>query len=580
MGFSQFAPTFLRVKNKQARIVPFHLNVVQQRLDAIVEERLAAGRPVRIIVLKARQEGISTYSLGRMYYTCSTTPYTDSMMLCHDDESSLKLFNRLKIMHELAPAKPMTRYSTRRILDFRNPKSNTEEPGMMSTCSVATAGRKHVGRSETLRFVHCSEVAFWDNADNILLGLEQTLPMAPGTVEILESTANGVGNEFHARWLRASDPRKAGEWIPVFFPWWSYPDYRLPVDENGWYPVPSSVDDVSAFERDEQEQKRLYGLDDDQLNWRRYTITNACGNKLELFKQEYPANPDEAFLSTGRPVFNIALINRRIEVLRKAEDILREKRQGPRFHQGRLQMVQGAAVWNEHPDGDLRVYEWPEPNGEYMIAADVAEGITKGNDSDESAVSVMDRYSWHQMAVYQGRIPPTRFADVLMTLGYFYNTALIGCEVNNHGHTVNLKMAEAGYPNLYYRRDYDRLGNPVHEKVGWETNRRTRPLLVDALDDTVNRNLARINDIPMLKQMLSFVYNPDTGKQEGAKRCHDDLVIAQGIACAIMSWSDHPRIQKTDVGSTLSPSAQLHQRFIRQAWKQAKKRHSGWGYVN
>jgi len=573
--FGEFSKRLLKIKDKFSNeLVPFKLNIVQERVDRAVEKQLDAGKPVRIIVLKARQQGISTWSLGRMYYTATTSRNTDAMMVCHDDPSSVKLFNRLRLMYDMAPIKPMTKYSTRRELDFRNPNQRdmATNPGLLSNCTVATAGRANVGRSETLRYLHLSEVAFWENPENTLLGLEQALPRAPGTVEIIESTANGVGNEFHKRWERAIDPRKAGDWVPIFIPWHEFPEYRISVKENDWHPVPSSAEDLDAWEKEEKDLKQTYGVDDDQLNWRRYMIVNYCGNKIEMFHQEYPASAEEAFLTTGRPVFDQKLIQRRIEVLEKADQICRDRKKGARFQTGKIKMQVGSMEWTEHPEGDTRIYDWPNPNSEYIVSADVAEGMVKGDDGDSSAAHVIDRYSWEQVAVFEGKLSPQRFGEYLEKIGYLYNSAMISCEVNNHGHTVNNYLEQKQYPNVFYRRDFDKLGNPIHQKIGWETNRKTRPMLVDALDDSILRKILEINDIPTLKEMLRFVYNPNTGKQEGAPGCHDDLVISLGIGCAVMTWSDQPTQKSQRVMPNLTQDEHLHKTMIEKAWSAAKRR--------
>lgn len=574
--FPEFAARLLKIKDKFSNdLVPFKLNVVQERVDRVVEKQIAAGKPVRIIILKARQQGISTWSLGRMYHTTTTQKNTDAMMVVHDDPSSLKLFNRLRLMYDMAPhPKPMTRYSTRRELDFRNPnqKEMATKPGLLSNCTVATAGRANVGRSETLRYLHLSEVAFWENPENTLLGLEQALPRAPGTVEIIESTANGVGNEFHKRWERAVDPRKAGDWVPVFIPWHEFPEYRIEVKEYGWHPVPSSAEDLDKWDKDERDLKETYGCDDDQLNWRRYMIVNTCGNKLENFHQEYPASAEEAFLTAGRPVFDQKMLQRQIEVLEMADRICRDEKKGARYQTGKIRMESGSMVWVEHPEGETRIYDWPDPVAEYIVSADVAEGMVKGDDGDSSTAHVIDRYTGEQVAVFEGKLSPQRFGEYLEKIGYLYNSAMIACEVNNHGHTVCNYLEQHQYPNVFYRRDFDKLGNPIFQKIGWETNRKTRPMLVDALDDMVVRKEIRINDIATLKQMLRFVYNTKTGKQEGAPGCHDDLVIAMGIGCAVMTWSDQPTKKMQKFMPNLTQDQLLHRTLVDKAWEAAKTR--------
>lgn len=566
--FEEYAAAWLRIRDKRARLVPFVLNSAQRRLLGEIRSAESEGRPKRFIILKARQLGFSTMSLGLMYEHATTTPATEAFMAAHDDESTLDLFERVRLMHDQAPIRPMTRYSNRRELDFSNPrrKDAKADPGLMSRIRVGTAGKSTLGRSKTVRYLHCSEVAFWENAGRVLLGLEQALPDDRHTVEIIESTANGVGGEFYERWQRASNPETRGDWRAVFFAWFDDPEYRRPVESGVMNPVPSCVVDVELFLREERELKALFNLDDEQLNWRRWAIVNRCGNSLEMFRQEYPSTPEEAFLTTGRPVFNQQALNFRKRGL-MAEDLRRkgEKRSG-RWVAGRI--VRGTVMPRFLPDegGDLRVYEFPKPQESYVISADVAEGITKGKDSDSSALQVFRRgVPVVQVASWSGRIPPSEFASMLVMLGYWYNKALLAVESNNHGHTVNTLLVRAKYSRIHMRVDLDRFGPEVLERPGWETNKKTRPILVDAAGDAI-LGTVQINDIPTIDQMLTFVHNEKSGKPEGDKGCHDDLVLAFGIGCAVLQMARVPvEVQR---GKPLQPLNDLdamvwaHQRAL------------------
>src|SRR5262249_51565784 len=94
---------------------------------------------------------------------------------------------------------------------------------------IATANNLNIGRGSSIRFLHLSEYAFWRNAKVLMTGLMQTVPHDPDTMVVIESTANGVGGDFYARWQEASDPSSDSEWIAVFFAWWEHPEYTLPV---------------------------------------------------------------------------------------------------------------------------------------------------------------------------------------------------------------------------------------------------------------------------------------------------------------------------------------------------------------
>lgn len=542
-SFREYAPEYLQIIDKRGELVDFALNAAQVELDELIDRRMAEGKPVRVIILKARQLGFSTYSLGRMYEYCTTDTGKTGFLVAHDDESTRELFSKVRLMYDRAPERPMTRYSNRTELDFSNPDRGRArlEPGLMSKIRIGTAGKLTVGRSTTIQYLHCSEVAFWDKAHIVLTGLEQALPKNPGTVEIIESTANGVGGEFYDRWKRAEDPSTAGDWIGIFFAWWKHREYEMDLVGGQMYPVPSCVSDVAAFEGEERELQATYPqITKRKLNWRRWAIVNLCGNKLDTFRQEYPSTPDEAFLTSGRPVFDQMRIRSRIRSI-EAHDLKHPK--GPKRRLkavGDIVRQKGRAIFQPNPQGPLRVYEWPGGVSEYVIGGDVSEGITVGHDSDESALHVIDSYSWKQCATWQGRVTPDELAEKAILLGYYYKKARLAIERNNHGHTVNNELEKARYPRIYKTQRLDRLGNKPIEKTGWETTTKTRPLMVDSLIGAFNDSIVEINDLETLGQMLTFVRDENTGKPQGDKGCKDDLVIALCIALAVLEWGLKP----------------------------------------
>jgi hypothetical protein len=152
---------------------------------------------------------------------------------------------------------------------------------------VATAGTKATGRSSTIQLFHGSEVAHWPYAQSHAAGVLQAVPDAPGTEIILESTAHGVGNFFHQTWREA----EAGinDYIAIFVPWYWQEEYRRPVPEN------------FALDEEEREYAANYGLDLEQMAWRRAKIAQL--QDPLLFKQEYPACAAEAFQLSGHESF-------------------------------------------------------------------------------------------------------------------------------------------------------------------------------------------------------------------------------------------------------------------------------------
>jgi hypothetical protein len=549
LPFREYAPRYLHVLSKRdgEGFLPFHLNPVQEKLDAILEGIERAGKPVRILILKARQQGVSTYSLGRAYAKATRRFGFRGFVVAQDDPTTQELFDRVRTMYDMAPdPRPMSRYSNRTMLDFSNPdRDDREHPGLRSSIVVATAGRRGVGRGFTLHYLHCSEIPLWDGegaaknprkAKRALLGLLQCVPSQPGTTVILEATANGVGDEFHRRWVMAQDPATAGDWIPVFFGWWEFHEYTRPIVEGIWEPIPQCAESPEAFEREEAELKEQYRLTDEQLNWRRWAIVNLCGNDLDLFRQEYPASPEEAFLMSGRPFMHRAKLQARLNYLQAEERRLAAegKRRyivGKMGRTGSGPRVRACVV--EDATGLVRIYVKPKPGHEYVLSADVAEGLTVGEDDDRSVASVWDRYSGEQCATVYGRQTPEVFARELFLLGSLYNNALLVPESNNHGQTICLVLQQLGYPELYMRRTFDQFGANVLHKPGWATNPKTRSVACDSIRTAVVTDLARLNDLRWIQEFQTVVID-DRGKAAGQSGCHDDCFMEAAIGWGVM----------------------------------------------
>jgi hypothetical protein len=283
--FLHYAPRCLKIRAKSAQVVPFEPNVAQLYIHKRVEEQKAKTGKVRAIILKGRQQGCSTYVEGRFYWRVSHSKGVRAFILTHEEEATNNLFEIANRYHENCPdaVKPATSAANAKELVFSN---------LDSGYKVGTAGNKAVGRSSTVQLFHGSEVGFWPNAQAHAAGILQAIPDAPGTEVFLESTANGVGNFFHQQWQAAESGQS--EYIPIFVPWYWQPEYRKPAE--GF-----------TLTSEEAEYRDAYGLDLEQMAWRRAKIVELKDETL--FKQEYPATAAEAFQVSGQdPYIKPALV--------------------------------------------------------------------------------------------------------------------------------------------------------------------------------------------------------------------------------------------------------------------------------
>ena len=377
-------------------------NDTQLLLDKAIATQEEAGKPVRVVILKARQEGVSTYVEGYIFKKTITNPLTRSLVVSHDLPSAMGLFAMSQLYYDCLPAelKPMKRYSTRRELLFENPddRRRAHNPGLRSKIYIGTAANINLGRSETIRHCHLSELAFWDDPAATLLSVSQSIPDAPGTSVFIESTANGYGDPFYDLYYGA----KSGDndYIPLFFPWFLSKEYQMDGDP------------IEKWSDYEEWLVNKFNLTDAQLRWRRWAIRNKCKNSEKKFNQEYPATEEEAFLFTGTPVFDVALITAMLRGAPEPKmtgDIVSKPEQP------------GILFFRKSEQGKLRIWEEPIKETDYVIGADVAEGVQGGN---YSAGVVLKRDPLMQVAEWHGRVTPDVFADILGDVGYFYNTAL------------------------------------------------------------------------------------------------------------------------------------------------------------
>lgn len=293
--FFFYAENSLFINTKEGRLLPFELNKAQRYIHERLEAQLAETGKVRAIILKGRQQGCSTYVGGRFYWKTTHSFGKRVFILTHAQDATDNLFSMVDRYHKNCNpvCKQRTSIASSKELFF---------PEMDSGYKVGTAGSKAVGRSQTIHFLHGSEVAFWPNADEHFAGVVQAVPKMDNTEIILESTANGIGNKYHELWQEAE--RGDSEYQAIFVPWFWQDEYREKPPKD-WQPAQESKEYAAA-----------YGLDELQMKWME-------SKKIELgsewlFKQEYPANATEAFQVSGEDCF---ITPQDVVVARKEQDI-------------------------------------------------------------------------------------------------------------------------------------------------------------------------------------------------------------------------------------------------------------------
>jgi len=502
--FEYYARKCLYIKSKDGRVAPLVLNRSQQYLHKRLEAQLKETGKIRALVLKGRQQGVSTYTEGRFYWKVTHRRGVRAFILTHEDAATQNLFEMADRYHTNCPhvVRPSTGASNAKELTFGK---------LDSGYKIGTAGTKAVGRSSTVQYFHGSEAAFWPNADSHFAGIMQAVPHADGTEVILESTANGAAGRFYEMWCDAEKGR--GEYIAVFMPWFWQLEYS--VDPSGF-----------SFSKEDRQLAVTYNLTEGQLAWRQLKIQELKSE--DLFNQEYPCTAQEAFLISGRPAFDPkALMAAELECF------------SPKY---RAQVTTEGNVYR-HSEGPLRVWDDPAPGKRYVIGADVAEGLAHG---DYSCAEVLSLPEGNQVAEWHGHIDPDMFGEVLVTLGKRYNKAFIGVERNNHGLTTLVAMRNTGYANIYVQYDIEhRSGERQTKKLGWLTTRKSKSKIIDQLASELRDEEHGIVSKELIGEMKRYQID-DSGGFNAQEGYHDDRVMARAIAGELLIHAPRNRVAQNN----------------------------------
>lgn len=495
-------------KSLQTQRLDECINWAQIELIQAVERQMRAGKPVRIIILKARQLGQSTIIEALLFTLAFAIERMRGMVIAHDLPSSQGLLQMTQFYWDTYPFKDLftTKYRGQKHLEWN-------ETG--SSIKVQTAANTKAGRSQTLQFVHASEVAFYDKASELMAGLLQSMPNLPETFLFLESTANGVGNYFHQTWLMAEAGQN--DFIPLFFPWYKHPEYVMEVYQP-----------LGVLDEEERLLSRFFlslGMDpgeiDQRLTWRRYTIRNNLRNDVLLFHQEYPTTPEEAFLSTGKNVFPASHLKHCYQPMEGLK--------------GRLVSDNGQLRFQRDIFGELTIYREPSDDkewGQYVVSGDP----TRTTEGDFAVAQVLNRRTWEQVAVLRLRCDPNTFGERLMDLAKFYNMALINTEITGPGYATIAVIIKSNYPYLWQRQLGDQMEGTFTTRWGWNSTAQTKPEYVGNLLKAVVDHAIIIHDAQTFHEMINYVDLGGGDYGNSVEGEFDDTVSALGIGLSTVMY--------------------------------------------
>jgi len=476
----EFARQSLWIRDEHGKTIRLFPNRNQVQHYRTKQQARLDGKPRRFLVLKARRMGFTTWEQAESFHLVTTQEGQKAVTLAHTAPATEQIFQIAIHYYNSLKNPPRKAPGIKREMSF---------PDLGGSFYIGTAGATGLGRGDTLQKVHGSECAYWtgkpEETETLIAGLCEAT--RAGEV-VLESTANGMGNWFHQTWQNAVNGEN--EWTPLFYPWFEDPENVLPFEDG----------EPFVYSDEEDQIARVYNLSPEQMKWRREK-KKARG---KLFPQEYPDNPLEAFLASGTIFFDPEIIKALFRVCGEPQSLMSAP---PKIRDG------------------LTLWYPPEEGGEYVIGADVSEGVG-GN---YSCAAVMDRRGRQCATIRSNWWRPEEFAKRTATLGEWYNMALIAPESNNHGHSMlNSLRNTHRYPCLYQHRDYDKRLN-TQRKLGWQTTPKTRPILLDDIAEATHGEHMQVNDPVFLGECLTLA-DDGTGKYKARDGCHDDTIFAWGIA--------------------------------------------------
>lgn len=510
------------VVDKNKNTVPFFLNDVQREFsnDLYQAERdFKAGLllSLKFLVLKGRQQGFTAYITAEQLARAIVHKNFSGSTIADCTDNTHSIFeDKAKFTYNQLPdrLKPTEKYNNRKELHFEK---------LNSRWRIATA-TKNMGRSKTVNFLHGSEAAFWEVLiSDIQAAVGEAL--TKDAIQIFESTANGY-NEFKDAW-------DGERFINKFYAWWRTGEYRINFE---------SSDKEQRFKNDVQTKSawiyercrwliEFVGLEWQQAYW----YFNKWDNYIdkEKIKQEYPCSADEAFLASGRCVFDKEKVIARKEYLRRLYEEQPPLRGYFSFEwndpETQDKIKNDTIKFIPNKEGFIFIYEDVKPNYPYVIGGD-----TKGEGHDFYAGTVINNVTGNRCAVIRMEATNSKpYTHQMYCLGIYYNKALIGIEMNWNTAPIE-ELERLNYPLQYVRQKYDNFGKPLEKKFGWKTDGNTRPLIIDKEVSLIEEHIELFNDITMLDECLTFVYDEDN-RPDAEEGKHDDVLFSDMIGNEIRS---------------------------------------------
>lgn len=502
-----------KIVNEDGELVTFRMRPAQRELFKNMH--------YRNIILKARQLGFST---GIDIYLLDQALFNKNLscgIIAQDLPAAGEIFStKISIPFDNLPVwlRATFQINTRR----EGANGGHIEFAHGSKIRVSTSFR-----SGTVQRLHISEhgkicAKYPAKAKEVRTGTLNAIK--DGCIVFIESTAEGVGGDFHTMSTRAMDlgqlnlPLTSQDYKFHFFAWWQDPKYQTSVPTGGLRLSKYHQAYFAAVE-----QTMGITLLDEQKQW---YIRKEIEQQEEM-KQEFPSTPSEAFLTSGRRVFaaiNVMQAEGQCKsplLVYDIEPVTGKRTKVQALRAGNAEELQRTLL------NHLLVWELPDPDEDYAIGGDVAEGL---ENRDRSSFDVVKKSTGEQVAHWFGYLDAELFAQLMAHVGRWYNTAFIGPERNNHGHAVIQKLREV-YPHrsIYSEQYLDRDHDDETPKLGWLTTAQSKPVIIEGLKSLLRESASGVRWIGTINELNTYVYDA-RGRMNAQTGCFDDQVMSYAIA--------------------------------------------------
>lgn len=590
-----------KILNKRKQIVPAIARPWQLELDEALEAQRAALLPMRVLILKARKLGFSTWLALKFLQRVTQMKYQMAVVVAQDNGTAGEILKMAKLAYSHLPTadefaewgfsiKPALirvgdTENGRQHMVFGEPSRQLRSEGRTgeSTFMIDTANSPHAGRGTTPNMLHLSEVAFWEakQAYRKMLAMLEALPYEIETICAIESTANGL-NHFHDRYMNAKqgseDPDSGEVYTAIFVPWWRDRDcsrqFATADQRARFMESVGNVDKYGEVAEDERMLVELYGCTPEQLLWRRMKIQEQPDKSVATFNQENPHSDEAAFIGSGRTVFPGVLIARTINfaeaVEKPVEGTLRAVEVVERRTRAGMVEIPQRALWipgekMSAKDSSLLVWEHPRHaedapaeldgreatdferrQGAYVLAGDIAGGEANTfSEGDYHAVGVFDHHTRMMVALHVSRMDIHLLPLWIFLIATYYNTARVAIEVNGVGIAVVDPLAkDYRYKRMYRREQIDTVQtHRVTQKAGWSTDKVTKPAMEANLQSLLDIEDVRggIRDPQTARQLATYVRD-EKGRTGATRGEYDDRLLMVMIAQMVMSLRPPPKI--------------------------------------